>query len=955
MKTPNSKNPRLSLWCLTALAALQMSGSAATLTNRYSFNEALGGTNLTDSVSGQNGALINTTLPGTGQAVIANTSNSGDPSGQYISLPPNLLTNYTAVTMETWITPTLDDVTAGAFWARVWDFGNSDGTGGIPGFFWFRVGNDSQGIRGDIVTPSTGDVLSSTKTLLNGQENHIVWTSDGTTQKAKVYVNGVLVGFNDSFPNTPASMGTTTNDWLGRSQFSADPYENASYNEFRIYQGTLNPLEVAADFQAGADTLPGAVGSVTNIQIQVATPLALNSSTRAAVLASATGLTNQAIDIVDSSLAVTLSSGNTNVATVDTNGFVHAVGVGDASIIASFNSLSSTQSVHVYAAPTALKNRYSFTTDASDSVGGANGTLMGTATVSNNQVYLDGTAGTYVSLPAGLVGVTNFVNGAFTFQAWVSVYPADGVWAPICSFGNVSGTLGVNYTFLTPNAGGGNNRFSVGTVGSEDQANGPTLLGVTNVQVTAVYNPTRGFMGLYVNGALVGSGTQVVSSLSEINNAYSFLGRSLFSGDPYFIGSIDEFRIYDGELDKFQVDATYVEGPNVTNLDIGTLQSFTFTTGAPLPKDATRLVQANLHFTVATNVNVAGDPALTLTSTDTNIVTVNAAGVMTGHNPGTATINAVYHYVVGATTNVYTGSSPVTVFRDLGATLQHRYSFTTDASDSIGGANGTNQGNATISNGALVLDGSTGTYLNLPGGLLTSNQSMTIECWAAFGASASWARLFDFGSTTGFGTNTTGPQAFFWGSPDGGGTLRSDIATGAGFANVLGGPTLNNRTVHFVETYDPTNGVMTIYTNGVIALMNATAANVPLSSISPDDAFIGRSQFSADPYLIATIDEFRIYGGVLYSDEIRATDLLGPNQLLTTAGVGIQAQASAGSLVLKWPLAAAGFTLQSRSSLGSGSWSPVSTLPQIVGSGGVTNWQVTMPLSGGPAFFRLTK
>jgi hypothetical protein len=38
-------------------------------------------------------------------------------------------------------------------------------------------------------------------------------------------------------------------------------------------------------------------------------------------------------------------------------------------------------------------------------------------------------------------------------------------------------------------------------------------------------------------------------------------------------------------------------------------------------------------------------------------------------------------------------------------TLQHRYSFTSDASDSVGGANGTLVGNAYITNNALVLPG----------------------------------------------------------------------------------------------------------------------------------------------------------------------------------------------------------------------------------------------------------
>ena len=41
----------------------------------------------------------------------------------------------------------------------------------------------------------------------------------------------------------------------------------------------------------------------------------------------------------------------------------------------------------------ALQHRYSFTKDASDSVGHADGTLEGAATISGGQVHLDGTRG----------------------------------------------------------------------------------------------------------------------------------------------------------------------------------------------------------------------------------------------------------------------------------------------------------------------------------------------------------------------------------------------------------------------------------------------------------------------------------------------------------------------------------------------------------------------------------
>jgi hypothetical protein len=45
------------------------------------------------------------------------------------------------------------------------------------------------------------------------------------------------------------------NDWLGRSQFSPDPFFNGSINEFRIYDQALSGAEVAASFAAGPDTI----------------------------------------------------------------------------------------------------------------------------------------------------------------------------------------------------------------------------------------------------------------------------------------------------------------------------------------------------------------------------------------------------------------------------------------------------------------------------------------------------------------------------------------------------------------------------------------------------------------------------------------------------------------------------------------------------------------------------
>src|SRR6516225_7935154 len=73
------------------------------------------------------------------------------------------------------------------------------------------------------------------------------------------------------------------------------------------------------------------------------------------------------------------------------------------------------------------------------------------------------------------------------------------------------------------------------------------------------------------------------------------------------------------------------------------------------------------------------------------------------------------------------------------AQLAHRYSFTTDASDSVGGANGTLFGPATVSGGALQLNNPlfspntfAGGYAVLPASILPSSGSVTIEQWFTF-------------------------------------------------------------------------------------------------------------------------------------------------------------------------------------------------------------------------------
>jgi hypothetical protein len=210
------------------------------------------------------------------------------------------------------------------------------------------------------------------------------------------------------------------------------------------------------------------------------------------------------------------------------------------------------------------------------------------------------------------------------------------------------------------------------------------------------------------------------------------------------------------------------------------------------------------------------------------------------------------------------------------AALQHRYSFATDASDSVGHADGTLEGAATISGGQVHLDGTRGTYVNLPGGLIAGDRAVTFEFWATLGANKNWARVFDQGSTNG---NNGGHDLYF--CPHGGAKdFRLTIMDPHPTERVITIPgNLDNQTNLYVAcVLDPASGFMGIYTNGVLAASRKDL--VSLSSVDTNCFFLGRSLFASDAPLNGSIDEFRIYNTALSASAISASFSNGPNAVL---------------------------------------------------------------------------
>jgi hypothetical protein len=968
MKIHVTKSHRSLLWSATLLIALQLSANAAILTNRYSFNET-SGTNASDSISGQTATLVNgAAFDGVGNVGLVNPGVISDSSAnpQYVALPPNLCSNLTAVTLEAWVTPL---ISSQSLWSRVWDFGDSDGTNGVVSFFYSRLGDNAGAspLADAFIANNGGDNwVFTSASMNNGVENHWVWTADPATHIAHIYLNGVVVGTSTTYSNTFTIAGSMTNYWLGRSQFRADYALDGSFNEFRIYSGALTPFEIAADYQNGADTYPASYGTVNSLQLELAPIIGIGNSAPATVLAGASALTNTALNITKNpEIAIAYSSANTNIAKVDALGNVTGLSSGTVNIIATYASVSSTQSVQIVALPTTMIHRYSFNDGtANDSIGTANGTFFntsGNSTIANGQLNLTGTVGDYVDLGPNIINPTNIANNAISLEGWITAFPVNGAWTRAFDFGNISGNLGANYIFFAPNTAGngGNARVAVSDTSpgylNEAGFNVNNILGRTNMHFVVVFNPNPSSesLTLFENGVFVTSTGTGTRSLATINNVYSFLGRSLYSGvgDAWLAGSINEFRIYNGALDRFQVAASYQAGTETTNFNVGAFTSFTLNAG-PLPMDLSsgRSLVAAMNFAAATNVVVIGDPNLTLTSGNTNVFTVTSpGGFIYATGVGSATLTAVYKYVTGATTTSYTNTLAVSVSKNLSQVLAHRYSFTTDLSDSIGGPawNGTAPNGAAFANGQVVLSNSGSNFVQLPAGVISNYSALTIESWVSSDTNnGNFSFFYGFGNTD---TNGLGEQYLF-------GSLNRAYAaiTGAdpGYTaeqGVFGGPGLNGRTnLHWTAVYDPPAGYIALYTNGVLAGINATVTT-PLSAITCVSNYIGRSLYNGDPWPNLSVDEFRIYSGVLHADDIALTDQLGPNLTLNPI---VTATASGNSITFSWATnyTGLGYTLYAAPSLVS-SWSPAAGTPTTVGA----NTQQTVPRTGPAQFFRLRR
>jgi beta-galactosidase len=226
--------------CLVIVQATKTAGSI--VVNASSSGLSSGSVTITTAGEGTPGP----TAEPTGEPTPSPTPNqdpifSGGPytlngTSDYVDLPDGLTSDLNDFSIACWVNLNSLDT-----WSRIYDFGGdtdvfmmltpASGNTGYPYFCITISGNDGE------------QGLDGTSALPTGSWQHLAVTKSGST--GILYINGQEVDRNTGMTLNPADLGNTTNNYIGRSQWSNDPYLNGEVDDFVVYNRAISASEVA--------------------------------------------------------------------------------------------------------------------------------------------------------------------------------------------------------------------------------------------------------------------------------------------------------------------------------------------------------------------------------------------------------------------------------------------------------------------------------------------------------------------------------------------------------------------------------------------------------------------------------------------------------------------------------------------------------------------------------------
>lgn len=188
---------------------------------------------------------------------------------------------------------------------------------------------------------------------------------------------------------------------------------------------------------------------------------------------------------------------------------------------------------------------------ANDVVGTANGKILG-GTIANG-VYTTTNNGDCIQLPAPDIAINTY--SSVSMEAYIVSTENAPLHSMLVYFGDSRGGLGTNGIFVTPKHWNG--LLTRGAISTGDYTT-PWLseTAVTSFPITTkglhyvVLTVDSAMLNFYVDGVLAGTDNLVTmdNRISALSNNYGWIARGGYVNDPTWIGTLDEFNIYEGAL-----------------------------------------------------------------------------------------------------------------------------------------------------------------------------------------------------------------------------------------------------------------------------------------------------------------------------------------------------------------------------------------------------------------------
>lgn len=669
--------------------------------------------------------------------------------------------------------------------------------------------------------------------LPTGVWSNVTFTfNDG---EVTVYVNGDEkysgTGYNDVFTDSNAIFALGVNYW-------DTPYKG-EIDGLRLYERAMS-----------ADEVKLLVDSMRSPDVKVSS-IELNSSS--AVITKGTTYASNAFVFPGnaSNPELVWSSSDDNVATVDPDtGLVTAVSSGSAVITAAATDESGATASYKVTVNNGENAFYGFDGDLSDSLHLAadgqttgnrigktgEGTVTYTDGIDGKAVVLDGTSG--IRLPDGLIK-----GGTYSVSMWLN---PDALNKYTTAFFGAQTTS--DWISFVPSGAAGKT-----LLWSDNSGKGVSAVTDMTIPVKqwthVAFTVDNGTAKVYINGEVKYSGSfvNVFTGLSAV------FGVGVNYWDTPFTGKVDDLKVYRRVLSAQEITDEYKN--NSSN--------------AVILNSGEQTLNAGDTFQLTAN------QAVTWSSSDDTVASVDGSGLVTAHAAGTAVITAV-----SVDNHSLTSSATITVKKNDGsfdpaADLLVLLNFNGNVSDTSG-----NHKDGTVKNdrvayvdgrkegdqAAQFLQATTITPFDnipvqLPNDLIQGDQAYTVTAWVYWnGDSTSWTQKFSsiYFSDTYVAADTSLNYYKNFGLDVNQQLSLSRPAVSTGELLPV------SQWVHVAMTVDPT-GDTVLYLNG--KEVGRTKSDTRTTQ-GFNEHFIGGNFW--DQNFNGRMDEFRMYGRALTTDEIAA-------------------------------------------------------------------------------------